>query len=245
MSERSDAGGALGRRRPGFVARTLAGAVDWAHGVAWWARAFSRSGTPDAFREPGPDQAHHTPLVLLPGIWERWRYLVPLARALHGWGHPVHLIESLGSNGTPLPPAARLVSDYLAEHDLTGVVLVAHSKGGLIGKLVMLDPASAARVRGMVALSTPFRGSSLSWRVFARSPLGLFAPRGRAILDLAAQREVNSRIVSLQPAHDQVIPEGSRLDGAKNVTLKVSGHFRPLRDSWVHEIIHDSVHELV
>ncbi|MCW3158181.1 esterase/lipase family protein [Micropruina sonneratiae] len=224
--------------------RALAGVVDWAYGIAWWVRALSRSGTPDAFRRPGPDPAHHTPLVLLPGIWERWRYLVPLARALNGWGHPVHLLESLGGNGGPLPAATRVVVDYLAEHDLSGVVLVAHSKGGLIGKLVMLDPDAGPRVRGMVALSTPFGGSSLSWPVLARSPLGIFAPKGRAILDLAEQRDVNARIVSLQPRHDQVIPEGSRLEGARNVALDVSGHFRPLRDPGVHRVIHDSVHGL-
>ena len=53
--------------------RWAAGLVDWAYGVAWWLRAFVRAGTPDAFLEAGPDAAHHTPLVLLPGIWERWR----------------------------------------------------------------------------------------------------------------------------------------------------------------------------
>lgn len=41
-----------------------------------------------------------------------------------------------------------------------------------------------------------------------------------------------------------MIPEGSRLDGARNVTLEVAGHFRPLRNPAVHRTIHDLVHEL-
>lgn len=224
--------------------RWAAGLVDWACGVAWWLRAFVRAGTPDAFLEAGPDAAHHTPLVLLPGIWERWPYLVPLARALHAHGHPVHLIPALRGNGGPLPDAARIVADHLRERRLTGAILVAHSKGGLIGKLVMLDPDVADRVSGMVALSTPFGGSSLSWPILARSPLGLFAPRGRAITDLAAQVEVNARIIALQPSHDQVIPGGGRLTGARNVTLEAAGHFRPLRNAQVHRVIHELVHEL-
>ncbi len=224
--------------------RLLGGLADWAYGIGWWLRAFSREGTPDAFREPGPDAAHRTPLVLLPGIWERWPYLVPLARALNAEGHPVHLIPALGANGSPLPAGARIVADYLRQQQLEAVVLVAHSKGGLIGKLVMIDPSCAGRVHGMVALSTPFGGSSLSWPIFGRSPLGVFAPRGRAITELAAQLEVNARIISLQPTHDQVIPEGSRLEGARNVTLEASGHFRPLRDARVHRVIHEMVHEL-
>ena len=182
--------------------------------------------------------------MLLPGIWERWQYLEPLARTLHGYGHPVHFVPALGSNGAPLDASARVAADFLAERGLTEVMLVAHSKGGLIGKLVMLDPDAGARVCGMVALSTPFGGSSLAWPVFRRSPLGVFSPRGRAILDLSARRDVNARIVSLLPTHDQVIPEGSKLAGARNVTLEVGGHFRPLRDVGVHEAIHDAVHEL-
>ena len=224
--------------------RWLGGLADWVYGIGWWLRAFSRSGAPDAFREPGPDPDHHTPVVLLPGIWERWPYLVPLARSLNAAGHPVHLIAALGANGAALPVGARIVADYLREQQLERVVLVAHSKGGLIGKLVMLDPDVADRIVGMVALSTPFGGSSLSWPIFGRTPLGVFAPRGRAITDLSAQLEVNARIISVQPTHDQVIPEGSSLAGARNVTLKAAGHFRPLRDAEVHRVIHDLVHEM-
>ncbi len=227
-----------------MIRRVASGLLDWAYGVGWWLRAFTRAGAPDAFRAPGPDPAHHVPLVLLPGIWERWTYLVPLARALNAEGHSVHLIPTLGTNGSPLPVGARIVVEHLREQRLDDVVLVAHSKGGLIGKLVMLDPDSAERVRGMVALSTPFGGSSLSWPIFGRSPLGVFAPRGRAITELSAQLEVNARIISLQPSHDQVIPEGSRLEGARNVTLDAAGHFRPLRDPRVHRVIHEMVHEL-
>ena len=226
------------------MSRWLGALTDWAYGVGWWLRAFSRSGSPDAFREPGPDPAHHTPVVLLPGIWERWPYLVPLARSLNAAGHPVHLIAALGANGSSLPVAERIVADYLEAHQLNGAVLVAHSKGGLIGKLVMLDPAVADRIVGMVALSTPFGGSSLSWPIFGRTPLGVFAPRGRAITDLTARLEVNARIISVQPTHDQVIPEGSRLEGARNVTLEAAGHFRPLREAEVHRVIHDLVHEV-
>lgn len=227
-----------------MIRRRFGGLLDWAYGVGWWLRAFSRSGSPDAFHEPGPDPDHHTPLVLLPGIWERWPYLVPLARSLNAAGHPVHLIAALGANGSPLPAAERIVADYLEAHQLSKVILVAHSKGGLIGKLAMLDPSCADRILGMVALSTPFGGSSLSWPIFGRTPLGVFAPRGAAITELSAQLEVNARIISLQPTHDQVIPEGSRLEGARNVSLEAAGHFRPLRDAEVHRVIHELVHEL-
>lgn len=227
-----------------MIRQAVSGLVDWTYGSAWWLRAFFRGESPDAFIEAGPDEGCHTPLVLLPGIWEPWQYLVPLARALNAEGHPAWLVPALGSNGAPIAATAKIVADFLVANDLTGVILVAHSKGGLVGKAVMLDPAVAGRVRGMVALSTPFQGSSLSWPIFRRSPLGIFAPTGPTIVDLAAQSDVNSRIVSLQPYHDQVIPEGSELPGARNVILEMAGHFRPLREATVHRTIHELVHEL-
>lgn len=117
--------------------------------------------------------AHHTPLVLLPGIWERWQYLEPLARTLHGYGHPVHFVPALGSNGAPLDASALsrcgpFWPSVASPRSCWSLI----PRGGLIGKLVMLDPDAGARVCGMVALSTPFGGSSLSWPVFRRSPLG-------------------------------------------------------------------------
>ncbi|MGL1316129.1 esterase/lipase family protein, partial [Vibrio parahaemolyticus] len=69
------------------------------------------------------------PLVLLPGIYETWRFLQPLADALYARGHPVHVVAGLGSNRRPIAESARQVADLLVGRDLSDVVLVAHSKG--------------------------------------------------------------------------------------------------------------------
>ena len=184
------------------------------------------------------------PILVLPGIYEPWHSLERIARDLNRRGHPIIVVPELGLNVAELRASARTVAQALRATGSGHLIVLAHSKGGLIGKLVMLDPDVADRVSGMVALSTPFGGSSLSWPILARSPLGLFAPRGRAITDLAAQVEVNARIIALQPSHDQVIPGGGRLTGARNVTLEAAGHFRPLRNAQVHRVIHELVHEL-
>jgi pimeloyl-ACP methyl ester carboxylesterase len=46
---------------------------------------------------------------------------------------------------------------------------------------------------------------------------------------LGEQLDVNSRITSIWGAFDPHIPGGSRLEGANNVVLRTSGHFRILR----------------
>lgn len=165
--------------------------------------------------------------------------------AMHG--HPVHHVETLGWNLGSIERSVERCLEVLEDRRLSGAVIVAHSKGGLIGKAVMAR--TDEEVRGMVTLATPFSGSTLGGRLqrlpgLGRSPLGMFLPGSAEITGLAADREVNARIVSLSPAWDQVIPGGSHLEGATNVRLETAGHFRPARDPEVHALIHDHVHGL-
>src|SRR5690606_6407410 len=114
----------------------------------------------------------------------------------------------------------------LAEHDLGDAVLLAHSKGGLAGKLAMLGP-EASRIRGMLAVATPFGGSRYARLMLPRT-LRALSPRDPSIVSLAGQRRVNARIVSVYAGFDPHIPEGSELPGARNVRLETGGHFRVL-----------------
>lgn len=196
--------------------------ADYAYAVTWQLRGILNRTDPAAFRS-GP----LTPIVVIPGIWESWKFLQPLITSLHDRGHPVHVVQLLGHNGRPVVDAARHVDDYLEQHGLDDVLLVAHSKGGLIGKYVMVHGRSAPRLRGMLAVATPFSGS-----VYARfqlvPSLRVFSPNNRVVRALALERSVNSRIVSVFGLFDPHIPAGSHLDGAKNVRLDTGGHFRVL-----------------
>ncbi|WP_460705215.1 hypothetical protein [Luteococcus sediminum] len=84
-------------------------------------------------------------------------------------------------------------------------------------------------------MGSPFGGSSLSWRILARTPLGMFAPAGLVIQALAAELVLNSRIVSIGSAWDEMVPNGTHLDGATNVTVAGAGHFLPHVVQLVHE----------
>ena len=165
------------------------------------------------------------PIVLLPGVWEPWRFLRPLARSLHAAGHPVHTVADLGWNGVDLDRSADRVVAYLRRADVRGGVLVAHSKGGLIGKKVLLHPGLEERVSGLVAVATPFGGSSLSFGLLARTPLGLFAPAGAAIGALTGERAVNRRIVSVAPASASSAPPAEPQPGQRFPTSGVEKPF--------------------
>jgi alpha-beta hydrolase superfamily lysophospholipase len=122
---------------------------------------------------------------------------------------------------------AELARAYLEEAMLNEVVLVAHSKGGLVGKTLMLTEVGEDRVASMIAINSPFAGSDYAHLV-PLSTLREFVPNHDTIVTLAKAREVNSRITSIYSVWDPIIPNGSALEGATNIELAVTGHFRIL-----------------
>jgi hypothetical protein len=167
------------------------------------------------------------PVLLLPGVYETWHFLEAAGRHLHGFGHPVHVIPEFRSNLRPIADMATLACDYLVANDLTDVAIVAHSKGGLIGKTLMISEAGEARIRSMVAINSPFAGSDYAHLLPLRT-LREFVPTHDTIVTLARSAEVNQRITSIYSSWDPIIPNGSILDGATNLELPVAGHFRIL-----------------
>jgi pimeloyl-ACP methyl ester carboxylesterase len=185
--------------------------------------------------DPGAlEKGFARPVLLIPGVYETWEYLLPVARALNEAGHPTVVVPGLERNRVPIPEAARLASAVLRDRDLRDVVIVAHSKGGLIAKHVLALGDPDGRVAGVVAIASPFQGSSLS-RLPLTRPLREFAPGRGSIAALAAEKRVNEHIWSIYPEYDIHIPSGSELPGATNISLPLSGHFRVLADPLVIE----------
>ena len=197
-------------------------AQDYAYAVVAQCRAWVAKAVPTSF-----GSGDQLPIVIIPGFIETWKFLLPLIDKLHARGHPVHVIEGLGWNLDSIPDAARLVTGYLEQHDLEGVLLVTHSKGGLIGLSVMSVGAGARRVSAMVSIAGPFGGSrDAQFRIAPR--WGAFSPRNVSLRTLAQHETATSRVVSLFGWRDLHILGGSHLAGAKNLRLDSGGHFRVL-----------------
>ena len=151
--------------------------------------------------------------------------MLPLIRTLHSHGHPVHVLAQLGRSPKTVQDAGDEVAAYVKVRDLRDVVIVAHSKGGMIGKYAMLNSEARARIRSMVAISSPFSGSRYAKFLLLRS-LRAFSPLDPLTLELAHEELVNEKITSIYAVFDPHIPEGSFLPGARNIQLKLGGHFR-------------------
>lgn len=210
---------------------------DYPNALRFRMRAMRERAVPASFAQ-GPLR----PVVILPGIYESWHYLRPIAERLNAGGHPVHVIPGLGLNRAPIPATAARVYADLVEHGLTGVAIVAHSKGGIVGKHIMMIDDREGRVDRVIAIASPFAGSTMA-RLVPSAELRAFLPDDPVIAALAGERTVNARITSIYPSFDPHVPDGSELEGARNVEVPVVGHFRILVQPAVIDAVLDALRE--
>ncbi|WP_354235132.1 alpha/beta hydrolase [Arthrobacter sp. UYEF3] len=197
-------------------------ALDYVYAVGRQLRSAVSRVSPDEFLS-----GTGRPVLVIPGIFEDWRFMLPLIRNLHEAGHPVHVVTVLQRNRLAVPKAAALIADYLRDRDLTDTLIVAHSKGGLIGKFAMTSLDPKLRIAQMVAVASPFSGSRYAGLMLLPS-LRALSPRDAVTLQLSREQRINERITSIYGLFDPHIPEGSVLPGARNVQLDTGGHFRIL-----------------
>ncbi|WP_188782015.1 esterase/lipase family protein, partial [Sinomonas atrocyanea] len=188
--------------------------------------AIGPAGTPTVRTTSEPPRGGRPPaVVLIPGIYEPAAFLDPLRTRLEERGHEVAVVEELGWNLRTVPDSAALVADRLRDLGLADVLIVAHSKGGLIGKELLVTEPSL--VRGMISISTPYSGHPFS-RLGPTPALRAFRSTDPVILALAAERAANAAIVSISAEVDPIVIGGTWLEGARNICLPVVGHFRIL-----------------
>lgn len=135
-------------------------------------RASTRTGTSLDFETK-------IPVLLLYGFFSSRRALETTERALLSRGYDV-LSFNLGGmfgvfNTRDIKDVARDLRDAIDAELQPGAVIdvVAHSKGGLIAMWWILKLGGATRVRRVITMGTPFRGSWLSALAMV-SPLGIF-----------------------------------------------------------------------
>lgn len=225
-------------------------------------------------RNPPPNyidsELSKTPIILVPGFLEKWGFLKPLGDFLASNGHPIFVIPRLGHNIADIPSAsstlrqvvvqalpnlghhiqdvrieAKKLRQYIDQQNLSQVVIVAHSKGGLIGKYYLVHQNQDQRVVGMVAVATPFKGSALA-KLIPHPSVQELTARHQIIQALETHKAVNHQIISIYPTFDNHIwtENGSFLEGAENIQVKLNGHHRVLFDRGVQNLILKSVDKL-
>lgn len=187
-------------------------------------------------------QEGKAPIILIPGIYERWHALSVLAEPLSRNGHPIYSINNLGYNTRSIPETARIVREFIEKENLYNVIIIAHSKGGLIGKYLLAFKNQDQRIKKVIAIATPFGGSTIV-RLIPHKAIKEFHPQSHIIKLLQAHSEVNHQIVSVYGTFDNYVrPLSScNLEGAKNIQVDVRGHNKILFDTKVKALVFHEV----
>jgi len=165
------------------------------------------------------------PVILIPGILEKWGFLKNLGDKISLQGHPVYIVPKLGYNLKDISVSAKIVREMIEKKDIRNSVIVAHSKGGLIGKYYLSLLNEDERVSKMISIATPYSGTSLTKYLRSKQVKDLRTD-SEIIKELKAHKEVNKSIISVSPIFDNHVWEGSFLEGAENITIDEKGHHK-------------------
>ena len=178
------------------------------------------------------------PIIIIPGILLRWGFMKPLADFISMQGHPTYVLPNLGHNLSAISESAKKVQELIKENSLRDVVIVGHSKGGLIGKY-LLSNLNSTNVRWMIAIATPFSGSALSKLIPHKSYKELHE-ESELIKELTIHRDINKKIISIIPEYDNHVwsEKGSFLENAlDNIEVVVKGHHKVVNDNEVKKLV--------
>lgn len=206
-----------------MISKLIFWILDYAYAAIWQMRAINRR-QPPARHVTSPTKP---PVILIPGVYEPWLFMQPIAEVVERAGYSNYYIEELGYHTMRITDAAQAVRRLIDQHHLKHATIVAHSKGGLVGKYLLSHLNHDQAVSRLIAIATPFAGSRYA-RLWLTETVRSFSPHNSLIRELQANNAVNRQISSIYGHFDPHIPGGSHLPGAINLKLPLSGHFRIL-----------------
>jgi triacylglycerol lipase len=171
------------------------------------------------------DKKSKLSVLFLPGLLSRWGYYKPLLDRINNEGYPVYVIPSLGLNIKEVNKTAEIARDIIDEKKLKKVVVIGHSKGGLVGKYLLVNLNKDNKIINVISIASPFSGSNLA-RIFLYKRFQEFSPNSKLLNSLSQDTKVNSKIISIIPSYDELVwsKNKSMLNGAKNIYTKAGGH---------------------
>ncbi|MET9646574.1 esterase/lipase family protein [Streptomyces syringium] len=184
---------------------------------------------------PAPAEPHHPPVLLLHGFIDNRSVFVLLRRSLrrHGWTQ----VSSL--NYSPLTGDLRTAAAVLGGHieeicgrtDQERIDIVGHSLGGLIARYYIQRLGGDTRVRTLVTLGTPHRGTTVAPLMSAHPLVRQMRPDSEVIAELSRPApDCGTQFIAFWSDLDQImVPvETARIDhpdlSARNVRVSGVGH---------------------
>ncbi len=189
------------------------------------------------------------PVLLVPGWSNRARALRHLARYLFASGWPRDRVRALdfadpfGSNVVHAREIARAVETMLALSGAGTVDIIAHSMGGLAARRYLVDHATDVRIRRIVFLATPHRGTWAALFAFGEGRREML-PGSRFLRSLGEAGLPDAvEAIALHTRLDlRVLPHASAvLEQARNRRIPLVTHQGLLRSRRVHQLVCDAL----
>jgi triacylglycerol lipase len=192
------------------------------------------------------------PIVLLQGFGCTNRVMLPLGRRLRrALGRPVAGLDPARPVFEDIRSSARaaktLVETLAAKPGFEFVDVVGHSMGGLVAAYLLKHLDRGRRIRRVVTLGTPHRGTpaALAGAVvlgFASRAIWQMIPGASLLRELAAAPvPTGSELISFGAEADRIVPRGRTLleasTGQRNVAIPRSSHLELLVSRDVCEIV--------
>ena len=204
------------------------------------------------------------PVLLLHGYVGTRRVFQVLEQRLRRDGFSVFSLNLGGIfdtfNSKPIPKLAKLVSEkieslYKRYNIQEKLIVIGHSKGGLIGRCYLKDFHGHRRVKKLITMGTPHKGNL--WAILGLlTPLAFFTESIRQMTPMSPFiRRLNRtpwprgvKIVSMFSKSDTVCPYRSsvletRNDSVKNLEIPHVGHVDFLMKERVYRFIRKELHE--
>ncbi|MEN9389293.1 MAG: hypothetical protein RLY61_377 [Candidatus Parcubacteria bacterium] len=166
-------------------------------------------------------------VVLIPGLHETNFFLYSVGNFLNQHGYRILTIPEFDS----LEPVGQIytkLEKLVQSLDASNIILVSHSKGGIVAKYFLDNSNQSHRIKYSVSLATPYLGSVFAILRFHN--LHELASSSNLIKEVSQQDAHVAKVINLYPKFDNhVIPNKNLLlKGAKNIQINVNGHTRIL-----------------
>ncbi len=197
--------------------------LDYLHAFHKHSYAFIYKDPPDHYL--GFIQDGKFPIILIPGHLEKWHFLKAIADPLSLKGYPVYEVGHIGYHTIAVHQSAELIRELIDEKKLKNVILIAHSKGGLVGKHLLAFNNSDGVIKKLITIATPWAGSHAA-RMVPHKIFHELRPQSETVNRLHAQKNINNKVVSIFGFFDNHVwpTKSCFLEGAKNIRVNTHGH---------------------
>jgi len=165
--------------------------------------------------------------ICLIGVNENWYFLKYIADILNKNEYKIIFLENYDYS-KPINKLTLIVRKYIKNNDLNNVILVGHSKGGIVARCVSNSFKNEPnRIEKVICIATPNQGTL--WGYLRFSNIIELIPKSNLLKNL--NLTIDDKVFNFYPLMDNhVIPNKNLLipNSKNNVLISIVGHTRIL-----------------